>query len=87
MANKEMINFCNTVRADLQKHERMIRNDITDPHLLEQPDTTPGQTEEVKAQLTLALRSIESARMRLGKAIQYAGDGVSCYDIPGYLGK
>ena len=35
---------------------------------------------EVNANLMLAVRHLEDARMRLGKAIQYAGDGVSCYD-------
>lgn len=35
---------------------------------------------EVGANLMLAIRHLEDARMRLGKVIQYAGDGVSCYD-------
>ncbi|HEX2959095.1 MAG TPA: hypothetical protein VHO70_19825 [Chitinispirillaceae bacterium] len=35
---------------------------------------------EVGENLMLAIRHLEDARMRLGKVIQYAGDGVSCYD-------
>jgi len=37
--------------------------------------------QEVNAQLMLAVRHLEDARMRLGKAIQYGCDaGQSCYD-------
>lgn len=35
---------------------------------------------EVRANLTLAYRHLEDARMRLGKAIQAIDGGVSCYD-------
>jgi len=36
--------------------------------------------QEVDEQLTLSIRAFEDARMRLGKAIQHYGDGVSIYD-------
>jgi len=36
-------------------------------------------TGEVIANVTLAMRHLEDARMRLGKAIQAADGGVSCY--------
>lgn len=39
-----------------------------------------GQHGEMKAQLMLAVRHLEDARMRFGKVLQYAGDGVSIYD-------
>lgn len=39
-----------------------------------------GNPGEVKANLTLSFRHLEDARLRLGKAIQHSGDGVSCYD-------
>jgi hypothetical protein len=39
-----------------------------------------GQHGEVHANITLAIRHLEYARMRLGKVIQYSGDGVSMYD-------
>lgn len=35
---------------------------------------------ESYAQVMLAIRDLESARMRIGKFIQYRGDGVSIYD-------
>lgn len=35
---------------------------------------------ETRANLTLAYRHLEDARMRLGKAIQAIDGGVSCYD-------
>jgi len=35
---------------------------------------------EAWSQTMLAVRALEDARMRLGKVIQYNGDGVSCYD-------
>lgn len=43
-------------------------------------DAYPGQHGEMIAQSMLAVRHIEDARMRLGKVLQYAGDGVSIYD-------
>lgn len=39
-----------------------------------------GQHNEIRAHLTLAVRHLEDARMRFGKALQYFGDGVSIYD-------
>lgn len=39
------------------------------------------ELQEVNANLMLAVRHLEDARMRLGKAIQYGcEDGVSCFD-------
>lgn len=37
---------------------------------------------EVQDHQMLAVRAIEDARMRLGKMLQYARDGVSVYDKP-----
>jgi hypothetical protein len=39
-----------------------------------------NQHSEMKAQLMLAVRHLEDARMRFGKVLQYAGNGVSIYD-------
>ena len=39
-----------------------------------------GVPGEVIAQSMLAVRHLEDARMRLGKVLQYSGDGVSIYD-------
>lgn len=40
----------------------------------------PGQGAEMKAQTMLAVRHVEDARMRIGKILQYADDGVSILD-------
>ncbi len=40
----------------------------------------PDQHGEMKAQIMLAVRHFEDARMRLGKVLQYADNGVSIYD-------
>lgn len=39
-----------------------------------------GQHGEMRAQIMLAVRHLEDARMRLGKVCQYAGTGKSIYD-------
>ena len=40
----------------------------------------PGQRAEMKANIMLAYRHLEDARMRVGKILQAAGDGVSILD-------
>lgn len=39
-----------------------------------------GQHSEMHANITLAYRHLEDARMRLGKVIQAQDGGLSCYD-------
>lgn len=70
---------CDLLRQVCQNAEQKTR-DLT-PDVSDLPDDV--QFQEVNAQLMLAVRHLEDARMRLGKAIQYAcEDGVSCYDRP-----
>lgn len=40
----------------------------------------PGQAAEIGEQTMLAVRHVEDARMRIGKILQYADDGVSILD-------
>ena len=40
----------------------------------------PGQHGEMKANIMLTYRHLEDARMRVGKILQAAGDGVSILD-------
>ena len=40
----------------------------------------PGQRSEMKANILLAYRHLEDARMRVGKILQAADDGVSILD-------
>lgn len=78
--NERFRQACTTQRAfckEVEGRVREIRHEIasTDPLEVESADYS-----EVRANLTLAIRHLEDARMRLGKTIQYAGDGVSKYD-------
>jgi hypothetical protein len=42
-------------------------------------ESRPHDIAEMRANITLAYRHMEDARMRLGKAIQAYDGGVSCY--------
>lgn len=76
---KDLQMVCNDLRGDLRKVEIMVRSLKTHP-AMRFPDAYEGQHGEMIAQSMLAVRAIEEARMRLGKVLQYAGDGVSIYD-------
>jgi hypothetical protein len=72
---------CDELRKSLKGIEdqcRSLKHDIT------QHGSNIDDQEakcEVISNLTLAIRHIEDARMRIGKVMQYAfGDGVSCFD-------
>lgn len=60
------------LRAEILVIEKRVRALV--------PQAGGGNPGEVKANLTLSFRHLEDARLRLGKAIQHSGDGVSCYD-------
>jgi len=60
------------LRAEILEIEKKVRALV--------PQAGGGNPGEVKANLTLSFRHLEDARLRLGKAIQHSGDGVSCYD-------
>mgnify|MGYP000302967291 CR=1 FL=1 len=74
---------------DVRQKINQIKED-TAQLLSEQPDVPekelpPGNLpnsnlKETAANVTLAFRHLEDARMRLGKAIQAYNGGVSCYD-------
>ena len=70
---------CDRLRRDLLSIEHQVRS-LKQHSATLQPDTFPGQRGEMIAQSMLAVRHIEDARMRLGKVLQYARDGVSSYD-------
>lgn len=58
--------------------ETNLRNDLTEVEM--SGETRSGQRREVAAQLTLAFRHCEDARMRIGKVLQHLGDGDSVFD-------
>jgi len=65
---------CQTERAGIHELSGRIQLLRTCP-LPEFPESG-----EFRANITLAFRHLEDARMRLGKAIQAIDGGVSCYD-------
>lgn len=70
---------CDSIRADLLAIEKRVRA------LKGTVQTTAGvtgaQAAEVFGNIMLSVRHIEDARMRVGKVLQHARDGVSIYDV------
>jgi hypothetical protein len=71
--------LCKRLREELKLIENQTRA-VKDYPEFNAAESYPGQYDEMRAQSMLAVRHIEDARMRLGKVLQYAGDGVSIYD-------
>ena len=72
---EQLEEVCNRLREDLldvEKQVRVMRTGMT--------GRAAHDLAECIAQATLALRHVEDARMRLGKVIQHATNGVSIYD-------
>ena len=70
---------CNDLRAECKATEKKVR-ELMNADTFRNEQAFAGQHGEMKANVMLAVRHLEDARMRLGKAIQYSGDGVSCFD-------
>lgn len=68
---------CSKIRNEIEH----LKNGMNALHVLAS-ETTTGDLGEMHANITLAFRHLEDARMRLGKVIQASGDGVSKYDKP-----
>lgn len=68
------------MRGDIELVKSKVKNWQGHP-ALEPVDPNPlfEHQEEMKANLTLAYRHLEDARMRLGKAVQAYDGGKSCY--------
>lgn len=79
MQTTNLQGYCNHIRAEIQK--------IADDVLLSKKSLIPESIQdnedraEVMANLMLAYRHLEDAKMRMGKVIQ-AVEGVSVYDTP-----
>ncbi len=74
-----MENTLNRLRSELKAIEDELRELDGDPAYAV-PERFAGQHDEMRAQTMLVLRHIEDARMRCGKVLQYADDGVSILD-------
>lgn len=71
--------IANQTRDDLKKIEKRLRRSLTSSRYSGE-QAFSYQHGEMKAQTMLAVRHLEDARMRCGKILQYADDGVSIYD-------
>lgn len=78
-SEKLLQTLCNQLRESIRRVEVEVRQ-LKEQPAMRFPDAYPGQHGEMIAQSMLAVRALEEARMRLGKVLQYAGDGVSIYD-------
>lgn len=84
-----MKTLINNIRADISSVERQVtdlKGVIATFDLTEREDVPAGcpaaDRGEMLANVTLAYRHLEDARMRLGKVIQAYDGGVSVYDKP-----
>ena len=70
---------CQDIRERLLDLEKRLRYSMNG-RCYSGEQTFPNQHSEMKAQTMLAVRHLEDARMRVGKILQYADDGVSILD-------
>lgn len=71
--------MANRAREELKEIELRLRISLNNRRYRGE-QAYSNQHSEMKAQTMLAVRHIEDARMRCGKVLQYADDGVSIYD-------
>ena len=67
------------LRTRIKVHEDLARLLMRNP-VFNGEQAFPNQHGEMKANIMLTVRHLEDARMRLGKLLQYADDGVSVFD-------
>jgi hypothetical protein len=83
---KPLKETCDDLRRELKGVEETLRAlkkhpDVPDPRMAApHGEKFKGQAGEMIAQLMLAVRHVEDARMRIGKVLQYADDGISILD-------
>lgn len=71
-----MITACTKMRAQI---DPLVQNSKSLAKIPMPPNTNPDTESEFRANVTLARRALEDARMRFGKAIQAIDGGESCY--------
>lgn len=71
--------YCDALRSQVKMSELSAR-ELMNHSVFHSEQAFLGQHGEMKAQIMLAVRHLEDARLRMGKVIQYSGDGVSIYD-------
>jgi hypothetical protein len=71
----KFVDECNRLRKNIEGLKQEVRIQ------LDHGDLKAGNcSRDVGANIMLSFRHLEDARMRLGKAIQAHGDGISIYD-------
>lgn len=76
---EQVIEKCCEHRAMCLELEKKVRSLMDDPVFGTQ-ELSPGTFSEMRANIMLAVRHMEDARMRIGKVIQASDGGVSCYN-------
>lgn len=79
MPKEKIIHACRELRTQFGALESATR-DLMNHEDLKEDQSFACQHQEMKANVMLAVRHLEDARMRLGKVIQWAEDGVSTFD-------
>lgn len=70
---------CSCLRKDIKLLEETTRR-LLDHGMFRNEQAFANQFSEMKANIMLTVRHLEDARMRVGKILQYADDGISILD-------
>ena len=73
--------ICDKLRVDIKNSGHLTHAFMTHS-VFDRQEMYSGQHGEMKANIMLTYRHLEDARMRIGKILQAAGDGVSILDKP-----
>lgn len=79
MGDELLKDLCDRYRNECKEVEKKARA-LMEHDTFKGEQAYNGQHGEMKANIMLAVRHLEDARMRFGKVLQYSGDGVSIYD-------
>lgn len=71
--------ICDKLRVDIMRQGNLLLALKTHSDF-SKDENYMGQLSEMLANIMLAYRHLENARMRVGKILQAAGDGVSIFD-------
>lgn len=71
--------LCSELRVEIKEVGQRVLMGQNVP-VFDKDEAYRGQHSEMKANIMLAYRHLEDARMRIGKILQAAGDGVSILD-------
>ncbi len=79
--DEDFTRLCDELRTEIEETGKRTRALQHHP-VFSGEQGYPGQHGEMKANIMLAYRHLEDARMRIGKILQAADDGVSILDKP-----